>query len=560
MEEKTRNYARLVPREPPKGMVDWLKEQGKLRTHALLYKAAWVPNILSGEKERMVEVRCSCCRKTMYADRMDSGGCNNAWAPAPFGFWNPEVDEAVISGDSTMCPMCGEPVKAVHISDARRGKELEDHCAMTIDRLEDKLVLTGWRVSKLLTHEGEEEINVWPWVAYVAERNRMIRLMGYQRCLTTVCRLPDWGQRKTYMDEWGRADLIYPWDPEILKGTQVENCKLDVYLKGAKKYPYPVSYLRLWQKHRNVENLVTQGCGYLVGELIWKECDRSAYERAPGCPKLEQIHWKERRPSKMLGLTGEEFAQLRKQKWTWDKVELLRVMKEKGVKLKLPRDLEDCWNAGGLWWCEQLADDGLPVLRSVRYLLKQKKQNKHLGATILKDYWDMAEREGWDLTDDHIRYPKDLKTAHDRVNQIQQERLDMERRAKLAKEYEVWERQFRELLPKLEPFAWERDGILIRPAETPDELDQESKVLDHCVRTYKDTHAEGKKPIFFVRRAEAPEKPWYTLQLDMEKRKVLQNRGKWNCERTKEVWVFEKAWVEHIQAMPKPNKEDKKAS
>ena len=82
-------------------------------------------------------------------------------------------------------------------------------------------------------------------------------------------------------------------------------------------------------------------------------------------------------------------------------------------------------------------------------------------------------------------------------------------------------------------------------------MDAEGKTLNHCVATYKNVHAAGKKAIFFIRREKEPDKPWYTLELDVEKLTVVQNRGKCNCARTKQVEEFEQAWLEHIRTIGK---------
>ena len=70
---------------------------------------------------------------------------------------------------------------------------------------------------------------------------------------------------------------------------------------------------------------------------------------------------------------------------------------------------------------------------------------------------------------------------------------------------------------KLVPFAWERNGpegpgLLIRPARTPEELTAEGKALHHCVGTYSERYASGETEIWFVRRCEAPEEPYFTLE------------------------------------------------
>ena len=58
----------------------------------------------------------------------------------------------------------------------------------------------------------------------------------------------------------------------------------------------------------------------------------------------------------------------------------------------------------------------------------------------------------------------------------------------------------------------------------------------------------GQTAIFFLRREEDPDKPWYTLELDEKELTVKQNRGFQNCARTAEVEAFEKKWVAWLRA------------
>ena len=84
---------------------------------------------------------------------------------------------------------------------------------------------------------------------------------------------------------------------------------------------------------------------------------------------------------------------------------------------------------------------------------------------------------------------------------------------------------------------------------TEEELIDEGSALHHCVGTYGATVARGESCIFFIRRADAPDKPWYTLQVELKKVKELQNHGLRNCEPTKEVQEFVDRWLEHIRRM-----------
>ncbi|MCQ2439457.1 MAG: PcfJ domain-containing protein [Oscillospiraceae bacterium] len=547
-----RNYEELLPNEPPEGMLDWLRSMGKLSSHLLIYKAGYTTNPLSGEREQMVHLTCSACGGKAWAGKV-AGNCGR-YATAPFGFWDSEAGKSIGSGGKTVCPLCGAPVEAVHVGQIRSHRKVEELWPMTVHRVEDKLVLIGWYVYKSVTAEGEERTGCLEYEAYVVEREKTVRLAGYVKCLSSVSFYGSWKQRKNCTDVWGSAELVYPWDAAMLEGTTAENSKLDLYMQQAET-PYPVTYLRLWQRHRNVENLVMQGMGRLVGKMMEDKCCRYSYERAKGVPDLDAINWKEKRPSRMLGLTAEEFRWFREMCWGVEELGFYRYIKEKGVRLKMPEDMAGCVNAG-CYWCKRIVEKNtMPLMRAVRYLEKQKALDKRCDGSMLDDYWRTALRLGYDLTDDHVRFPAKLMTAHDRVvresRELEEARRSEERKKKNAR----FRKQFAERLKELERYAWQSGSILIRPCAVPEELDREGKTLNHCVATYKDIHAAGKRAIFFVRKVSEPETPWFTLELDLESLTVRQNRGKCNCARTKEVEAFEAMWLDHIRKVKKPKKQ-----
>ena len=540
------DYAAELPQEPPEGLIPWLQKQGKLQEHVIWYKAAWVCDPLTGQRKRMAELRCSACGKTMYADRIPNPGNT-------FGYFDPESGHPVSNGNHVRCPMCGCSTEALHIGRGQGGHYGKRYWPLTITRVGDKLALVGWCVGKFISKSGEEHIYFDQYEAYVVEEHKVVRLMGYLKCLSAISFFGHWEQRKTCLDNWGEADLVYPWDRRLLTGSTAENSKLDLYMKAAKE-PYPVTYLRLWQRHRNIENLIMQGCGALVGAMIRDESYRYSYERARGVPKLPEINWKEKRPAKMLGLTGEEFRFCRAFKWTPEELQFYQLCREKGIKLRLPKDLEDC-KAARLHWCRRMVEEEkAPLLRTVRYLKKQHQKDKRADGSILEDYWRTARSEGYDIKDEHVLYPKDLMKAHDKVLAERRAREAAQRAKERAEKNRILQDAFADRLKILEPLAWQQGKILIRPCTVPEELDQEHKALIHCVDTYKEKHASGKTAIFFLRRASDPEKPWYTLELKLDDFTVLQNRGKCNCDRTEEVEAFEKAWLEHIRPMKQQKK------
>ena len=82
-----------------------------------------------------------------------------------------------------------------------------------------------------------------------------------------------------------------------------------------------------------------------------------------------------------------------------------------------------------------------------------------------------------------------------------------------------------------------RNGFILKIAESQEDLNVESSVLGHCVRTYGDKVAEGKTIIYFIRWEEKPDEPYYTLEMRPDG-KFIQCRGEHNCSMTPEVEAF----------------------
>lgn len=86
------------------------------------------------------------------------------------------------------------------------------------------------------------------------------------------------------------------------------------------------------------------------------------------------------------------------------------------------------------------------------------------------------------------------------------------------------------------------DCAFLVPKEL-NELVAEGKALHHCVggSSYVDGHKQGKTTIVFVRRKEAIEKPFYTLELRNEI--IIQLRGKHNQVAPPEVKEAADSWL-----------------
>lgn len=147
-----------------------------------------------------------------------------------------------------------------------------------------------------------------------------------------------------------------------------------------------------------------------------------------------------------------------------------------------------------------------------------------------RDYLRFCKKLQYDLTNEFILFPKNLKTAHDQAAALVKEQEDriaamekMERVKLIAAMYE----------PLQAAYGWESKRFTIRAPKTAGEITTEGQTLHHCVGTYIERVASRKCLILFLRRIEEPDTPFFTIEInDFE---VSQCRGKYNCAMSPEV-------------------------
>ena len=541
------NYAELLPAQPEEDVVAFACQKGAFQDNYLIYQSDRVLDPLEGRMKDKVRVVCSACGEHFYADKIKADGCGRGYAPAPFGWrnWNPGDD--IISGQHTLCPLCGATAETVHIGGMRLyGGELVDDCFVTIlSRLPvegrtDRLAVTDWCIRRCIGKEGQTRYEVWPYTAWVVEEKKITRLMGHTKYMGNISLFGHWEQRKTFADCKGGTGMVMPWKRSLLAGTTAENSKLDLYRKAGGRLL--VAYLALWRKRPAVENLLVQGCGELVAEWIVRE--KNYYPYGGSIPKLKEVNWKEKRLAQMLGLNKEEFRYLRQMKWNAEDLEKYKKVRDAGVSVKLP-DGMNLLRGVPIYTCNRVLEEApkADFWRVLRYLVRQGKD-----WYTLRDYWRMAREDGRDLADSLVRWPRNLKASHDQQIQERQDAAARKEAAKRAEQIAARAHLFLARAEALDKLSFTLDGLLIRPCANEEELIAEGKLLHHCVAGYAKNHADGETAILFIRRADKPEEPYYTLEFDEKNLTVRQNRGLRNCDRTPEVAAFEKAWLAWVKA------------
>lgn len=416
------------------------------------------------------------------------------------------------NGETIVCPLCGAQTRLRNVQELRYGLTTQDFMVVPTVA-ENCLILTQWCIERHV-YEGRNRVERHAINAYIVDGRRIIKLAHWQFYAISQSwrNLGGWVQRTKLADDIG-CPKIYAANLPDLGGTGVENAKLWEYMgqSNTAKTFYPVAYLRLYFKHPNVENLVTAGLGNLVGDGIDDEMTHRYYTGfAPqtAAPKLEWVSWKEKRPAQMLGMTKQELQIWREHGLGLDCLEAWHELHglPKGVSFRDVCDATKTIGAHNTLW---ILRENQPLVRTVNYLKRQDQE-----FTQLVDYWRMAAATGCDLNQDAVRWPKDLRAAHDRMNELTQyERVSSECR-----------KAFASMTARCSGLVWEHDGICIRPAETPLELIREGSTLHHCVGRYSDAHARG-RIILFVRHTRRPERSWYTLNIDVTSKKEIQLHG-----------------------------------
>lgn len=557
------DYRSMVPRTPPEGLTEWAKDD--LAMEALLYQAEWVPEAplaplmeeRKPKKIKMVRVWCSACGEEEWFPWCESATCHGM----DYGFIHPGYPDGrgesglASSGDETVCPMCGCPVKVKKAAELGYGWFVADETMkMSAAVLENgALALTGWSVQRRVYRNGRSEIKAQPYDAYVFDREGCAKLTGWVNAYSGtagyfVSYKREWGQPRDWSEGWGQDREIFGLTRELVERSQLPNCHLYEYMTTGWTDKAPVAYLRLYQAYPNVENLVLSGLPAVLDELIEENMLNHIWENnKKGAMEIPEINWNEMKPAKMLGLTREELRLGQAMGWGVLWWRLYCGAKARGEILTE----EDIRNASYLGEDEvlELVGQG-PVGKSLAYLLQQIEfcavnpeiddyidPTDIINVTMLLDYWAMCRELGYDLGDRHICFPQNLCVAHDKASAA----------AKAALKRTLPGR-FRRRRRELAKYIFRANGLVIRPAASQAELNDEAKQLSHCVWSYAESHAKGETAIFFIRYENEPEKSYFTLELDEKKLKVRQNRGKGNCARTAEVKAFENLWLAWVRA------------
>lgn len=541
MERKISRYD--LPLKPPEGMLSWLIAGKRLGTGKMCYKMEYYQDA-DGKNRRGVRCTCTECEESFYAGHVPRQHSFSSYF-SPYGWKDPADGRTVHDGDACKCPVCGEIVTARYIGKySGDALKLSSCNVITVERVNGHIAVVSWNAEQLLLYSGRIEYSIYPWEAYIFVGRRCIKNTAYDTSGFYNKRyyVGEWLERSKCVDTLGcvESNDIYPFPASEFDGTELENAKFDIYINDGSDV-FPVSYLRLYQRHRAVENFVMNGDLRIIRNLLTAKDYRSCVGSLTDSDKM--IDWKARKPAAMLGLTKPEYKALKGR--SLSDIKLYTQTKAYGITLE---NMDELFRRHSNYTLRTLATDfNENIVRAERYIIKQNKKYKNNATfNLLIDYWKMAEPAGR-LRDMDVRYPQNLRHAHDELVRLNKWKEDAELNKKFEKRYK-----------ELSIYGYSNDMLLIRPCRNEAELINEGKSLEHCVATYARRHASGNTSIFFIRRVTEPEEPFYTLEFSGGV--IVQDHGYRNKLQTDEIKEFEKEWLDHIGGINSNGQAERRAS
>lgn len=498
---------RLCPEALPEGLIDYIRREVLPEDRVIIYKRGNVNGI------------CTVCGTQVHA--RGRRFTQSAYAT---------------------CPNCGARVICV----------LEDGCAFAANYIENIVAVqkgtdgeTVFFRQWLLHRDNSAR---WEHIEDFLQETVRYAIRGNK-----TAKWQKQGKESYYMrteryelDEWTRwqdnriydgSYFFYPTGiEEALSGTAMQYADLEGYLEERGHNKNPIYFLEYHAR-------------YLVIEFLWKAGYRNiVHNRIFGMDRENRnaILWERKKLKECFKFPLRILKLMPPEEWSLNDIQRVNDLWEKyggkvtdtEIRLVLQSKVDiQLWSRATTY-----ANAG----RILKYIKNQTDKRKEKNpdkrsisqndtAQAYRDYLQECEQLHLDLHDKEILFPKDLTAAHNRTMEqvkFEKNKADQEK--------------FQKAVEKLEKFAWGEGEFFIRPAREQMELTAEGKALHHCVGGYIRDMAEEKTAIFFLRKANEPDKPFYTLEL--QKKRVIQCRTEHNAsyDRNPDVKNFVDMWMEKV--------------
>ncbi len=326
---------------------------------------------------------------------------------------------------------------------------------------------------------------------------------------------------------------------EVLAPTEFKYCALYEYATRYKGAPVHIrGYLRRYSQFKGLEYLVKLKL-YNLAEA----CSRGEHF-------LHTINFNKQDIRSVLNIGKENLKILAGIDGTYEMLESLQFLEERGVRMK-QAEFKEYFDFFGCHYFGEavgLNNMGITTMHKIKRYLEEQRINgftagRGNGFTEWKDYIGWCKRLKYDMKNEFILYPKNLKEAHDRLYERIKELDDKKKRRERAKLNKSSKQLFAELR---ERYYYKSGGLIITAPEDLEDIRAEGQALHHCVGGYAERAARGETVILFIRKEKEPKKPYYTMEVN-QSGIIVQCRGYGNAGKTKEIEALLKRWQKNYE-------------
>lgn len=443
-----------------------------------------------------------------------------------------ELKEQPKYGKEGTCPGCKRKVQ--YRTYKKKGRIHDWEYAALIQKIQGGYVLRFFALNQLIeqgtrSYGGmSEKIRI----TYNEQWNRQA-IYSYHRYKTT--NKIRWCNGYEYLSAYGGRKeeercRLYPRNlRKILKGSKLEYSGMPEFARTGIEF-YQQDFIDKAKEYTGIEKLIKAEFYNLTNSCI------SYGSRAP-------IDLYQKRVKKVLGLTGEYYNLIRDKDPTWREYEVTEQCQDVGIRATWEQiqKMSQYARNFAIYMRHSTPHKMLKYIEGLKsegpYAMRNQEVNDY------HDYLQLAAGLGYNLDDDWILYPKNLKERHDQLTEEQNER-------KVELEKESDDKKDRKLKRTIKRKGWTRyemetEELLIRLPECAHEIRKEGNAQHHCVATYMDRMVAGETCILFIRKKEEPDKSYYTVEV--RDNEVIQVRGKYNVAPSEDVEEFMKVFKKNIR-------------
>ena len=503
--------------------MEWASEEDERRVYDFLdtYSIDNYETVVSSTKRENAQIRKQRRINEMMAEvpcvpEKAKAWVENKFFPGDILFFKKEKNRTAFSctacgyagwkkngwkhGEKTTCPKCKAPVTA----NSRQQEKTREVSVTILQQYGRKWAERQFRaVCRWM--KGKKEIQLF-------ERIRAIIPLGKTWGTVWYGTVPD--ADEFHQEFWDAPhgsrfvpSYLYPGNlPEVLKAGGLEHSGMDILANAGEKFNVN-AYIITFYRRPYLEYLAKAGLTRLTADI------------AGGCYG-SQINTNGKNLKQTLQLDGNHVTRLKAINGGINALEWLQYEQDCDIRIT-QESLE--WLAKKKLHiddCESILNELGSVNRMVNYIKKQKVAASKFVITW-RDYLHMARQEGYDTSDDIVRFPRDLKARHDHLVELGNQRENDKR----LKGYKKLDEQIKQRLPEMKRYFWEDTEYMIIPAGTCKELMDEGRSLHHCVGrndTYMKKMADGISWILFLRKKENLDRPYYTIEISLKDDHIIQ--------------------------------------